>query len=130
MKFESAFNLVVYCAPGPANPRIEEDSREIVRTHSPINPKGPLGYLVLHPPDFQRLWSAVNGGEGLGAAYEVLPYLGPRAAQFVGRVDEFLFGWIGARDTPHGRVLLLQVFPRPHTLRARGKRLDAADDAG
>ncbi|HUG91433.1 MAG TPA: hypothetical protein VML55_11395 [Planctomycetaceae bacterium] len=34
-------------------------------------------------------------------------------------LDDFIFGWVGdGQDPEHGRVLLLQVIPRPH-LRAQ-----------
>jgi len=42
--------------------------------------------------------------------------LGPSAKQFIGRTDDFVFGWIGGSDQQYGDVLLLQIIPQPHLL--------------
>jgi predicted RND superfamily exporter protein len=61
----------------------------------------------------------VERGDALGTAYAVLPFLGPGAIQFIGRVDDFIFGWVGTKDEVWGELLLLEVIPRPHLLAAR-----------
>ena len=123
MKMESALDGVIYREPGPAGRKIERRSRKLVAQLSAWRP-GTLGYLVLHEADFDRLWDGVAGGDMLGAAFEVLPFLGPDAAHFVGRIEDFTFGWIGHIDEQFGRVLLLQVIPQPHMIRLR----DAMDN--
>jgi hypothetical protein len=78
-----------------------------------------LGYVTLVESDFDRLRNGVERGDALGTAYAVLPFLGPGAKQFIGRVDDFIFGWMGAKDEVWGEVLLLEIIPRPHLLAAR-----------
>lgn len=75
-----------------------------------------MGYLTLREPDFGRLWDGVDRGDAYGTAWAVLGLLGPGAAQFIGRVEDFVFGWTGGPDEEYGNVLLLQVIPRPHML--------------
>jgi len=62
---------------------------------------------------------AIESHAALGTAYAVLPFLGPGAIQFIGRVDDFIFGWVGTKDEVWGELLLLEVIPRPHLLAAR-----------
>lgn len=116
---EAALNVAVFRKPGPGDDRLEAESRRLVEAKSPA-PKGPLGYMVLHEPDFDRLWNGVEAGDMLGAAFNVLQFLGPEAQFFIGRTDDFVFGWVGHEEPALGRVLLLQVIPQPHLRRRRG----------
>jgi hypothetical protein len=111
---EPAFSLVVYRNPGPDASAIVIHAQIVVGTRSPWGTGGGLGYLTLVESDFDRLWDGVDRGDALGTAYSVLSFLGPSAEQFIGREDEFIFGWIGGADEHYGNVLLLQIIPRPH----------------
>jgi hypothetical protein len=119
---ELALNIVIYREPGPDDAVIESESAALVEQRSACGLGGALGYLVLVGSDFDRLWKGVDAGDALGTAYSVLPFLGPDGEQFVGREKDFIFGWVGADDTPHGRVLLLQVIARPHMVALRRAR--------
>ncbi|HOK77177.1 MAG TPA: hypothetical protein PLW35_05575 [Verrucomicrobiota bacterium] len=111
---EPAANVVVYRNPGPDECDIAEHARKIVEANAPWGSGGGLGYLTLVESDFDRLWDGVDRGDTYGTAFSVLRFLGPLFQQFVGRTDDFLFGWIGGEDRKYGKVLLLQIVPRPH----------------
>lgn len=115
---EAALNVAVFRMPGPEHDRIEQEAKRLIDVQSPA-PEGWFGYLTLHASDFDRLWDGVSAGDSIGAAFDVLPHLGPEAAAFVGRIEDFIFGWVGHEDATWGRVLLLQVIPRPHMFRRR-----------
>jgi hypothetical protein len=123
MKFEPALNVVVYPEPGP-EPDIEEDARAFLERKNVSGPGGGLGYLVLESADFDRLWGGVDNGDALGTAAAVLHFLGRNAAQFIGRPEDFVYGWVGADDWHQGRALLLQIIPRPHMVGARRAELN------
>ena len=112
-------NVVVYSAPGPPDAEIERHALEVVRRKSVGGTGGGTGYLVLVPDDMNRLWGGVEAGDALGTAFSVLRFLGPGAEQFIGREEDFVYGWVGEEDSTYGRILLLQIFPRPHMLAAR-----------
>lgn len=75
-----------------------------------------MAYITFVESDFDRLWNGVDRGDAYGTAFSVLPFLGPGAEQFIGREDDFIFGWIGGEDAQYGNVLLLQIIPQPHLL--------------
>ena len=114
-----AFQVVVYRAPGPDDSTIESHARSVVERLSACRTRGGLGYVTLVTSDFDRLWNGVECGDALGTAGSVLAYLGPGAAQFIGREDDFNFRWIGATNTSWGEVLLLEVILRPPLPAAR-----------
>jgi hypothetical protein len=113
---EPALNVVVYRNPGPDDGTIEIHAKAIVKARSPGGAGGGLGYITLVESDFDRLWDGVNRGDTLGTAYSVLIFLGPSAEQFIGRDEDFIFGWIGGEDEQYGKVLSLQIIPRRHLL--------------
>lgn len=114
-----ALSVVVYRNPGPDDDTIERHAAILVETCSPGPLGGTLGYITFVESDFDRLWAGIDAGDALGTAYSVLPVLGAGGAQFVGRADDFLIGWIGRSDQEYGNVLVLQIFPRPHLLTTR-----------
>ena len=114
-----ALHVVVYRAPGPDDNEIQAHADRVATRNSACQIREALGYITLMESDFDRLYQGVERGDALGTAYAVLPFLGPGAIQFVGRVDDFIFGWIGTTDDVWGEVLLLEVIPRPHLLAAR-----------
>jgi len=124
MTDQPAFSVVVYCEPGPDDAMIAAHARTVLEAHSrlrkaqrePGDAEGGLGYVTFVASDFEQLWDGVDRGDALGTAYAVLRFLGPTAEQFIGRVDDFMFGWIGGEDKEYGNVLLLQIFPRSHLL--------------
>jgi hypothetical protein len=114
-----ALHVVVYRAPGPDDNEIKVHADSIATRNSACHTREALGYVTLVESDFDRLRNGVERGDALGTAYAVLPFLGPGAKQFIGRVDDFIFGWMGAKDEVWGEVLLLEIIPRPHLLAAR-----------
>ncbi len=112
----AALSVVVYRNPGPDDDTIGMHAEAIVKSLSAAPWGGGLGYITFVESDFDRLWAGVDRGDGLGTAYAVLPFLGPRGSQFIGRVEDFLIGWIGHTDQTYGNLLLLQIFPRAHML--------------
>jgi hypothetical protein len=118
MQCEPALNVVVYPEPGPEGD-IEQHARDFLERKHVSGTGGGLGYLVLVVADFDRLWAGVDNGDALGTAAAVLHFLGSNAAQFIGRPQDFVYGWVGADDEPQGRTLLLQIIPRPHLVAAR-----------
>lgn len=116
---DPAINVVVYAEPGPSDAKIERHSRIIVKRQSTCGTGGGLSYLVLHRDDFGRIWAGVDCGDAFGTAAAVLQFLGPDATQFIGRHDDFIYGWVGDDQDKYGRVLLLQIIPRPHVIAAR-----------
>ena len=115
----AALSVVVYRNPGPDDDTIGMHAEAIVQSFSAAPRGGALGYITFVESDFDRLWAGVDGGDGLGTAYSVLPSLGPGGSQFVGRVEDFLIGWIGHSDETYDKLLLLQIFPRQHMLTTR-----------
>jgi hypothetical protein len=113
-----ALHVVVYRAPGPDDNEIKTHADTVAARHTACRKREALGYVTLVETDFDRLHNGVKRGDALGTAYSVLPLLGPGAKQFVGRVDDFIFGWIGTQDEVWGDVLLLEVIPRRHMLAA------------
>ncbi len=111
-----AFNVVVYRNPGPEESAIEAHAQSVVAARSPGGTGGGLGYITFVESDFDRLWNGVDRGDVYGTAYSVLRFLGPSAEQFIGRKDDFIWGWIGVEDAKYGNVLLLQIIPQPHLL--------------
>lgn len=112
-----ALNVVVYRSPGPSDEEIERHAAALVKRKTACGLGGGLGYVTLVEADFDRLWGGVDRGDALGTAAAVLQFLGPDAQQFIGRVDDFIFGWVGTDDDEeYDRVLLLQIIPRPHML--------------
>lgn len=109
-------NVVVYRNPGPDESDIDEHVEEYVKAHSMYGIGGALGYLTLVESDFDRLWDGVDRGDAYGTAFSVLPFLGPPFDQFVGRIDDFIFGWRGGEDPRYGKILLLQIVPQRHTI--------------
>jgi|GEM_PF-1945686 hypothetical protein len=109
-----AANVVVYRNPGPDECDIAEHAKRVVELNSLWGKGGGMGYLTLVESDFDRLWDGVDRGDAFGTAFSVLPFLGPKFEQFVGRIDDFMFGWIGGEDPQYGKVLLLQIVPRRH----------------
>jgi hypothetical protein len=107
--------VVVYRNPGPDDNTIETHAQTVAR-QCPTSTGGGLGYVTLVESDFDRMWDGVNRGDTFGPAYGVLRLLGPKAQQFIGRQDDFIFGWIGERDKEYGNVLLLQIVPQPHMI--------------
>ena len=75
---------------------------------------GALGYLTLETDDFDRVRKGVDAGDTTGTAAAVLHFLGPEVRQFIGRSQDFAFDWTGEDETEFGRVMLLQITPRPH----------------
>jgi hypothetical protein len=118
MQTEPALNVVVYPEPGPEGD-IEQHARDFLNRKQVSGTGGGLGYLVLEAADFDRLWTGVDNADLLGTAAAVLHFLGDNAAQFIGRPDDFVYGWVGDEDAQRGRTLLLQIVPRPHLLAAR-----------
>lgn len=114
-----ALLVVVYRAPGPDDDEIQSHASSVAARHSTCRIRESLGYLTLVASDFDRIWKGVDRGDGLGTAYAVLPFLGPGAEQFIGRIDDFTFGWVSATDESWGDVLVLEVIPRPHMLADR-----------
>jgi hypothetical protein len=119
MRVEPVLNVVVYRSPGPGDESIEREAAEFVSQKSTCGLGGGLGYLVLVASDFDRLWDGVDAGDARGTAYAVLHFLGPDATEYVERQDDFIVGWVGDDKTEYGRVLLLQIIPRPHLLARR-----------
>jgi hypothetical protein len=119
MNHEPALNVVVYPQPGPDEP-IEKHAYDVLVRKNVSGTGGGLGYLVLVAADFERLWAGVNNGDALGTAAAVLHHLGGGARHFIGRSEDFIYGWVGDDDPQEGRTLLLQVVPRPH-MRAPGR---------
>ena len=120
-----AINVVVYRAPGPDDDRIDSLSAGFVERKTVCPLGGALGYLVLEPADFDRVWNGVDAGDALGTADAVLYFLGPDAGQFMDRTEDFIYGWVGADDEPEfERVLLLQVVPRPHLVEMMRRRIE------
>ena len=113
-----ALHVVVYRAPGPDDGAIAAHARGVVARHSACRVNEGVGYLTLVAPDFDRVWKGVERGDALGTAFAVLPFLGPGAKQFIGREDDFIFGWMSVSDDSWGDMLLLEVIPRPHVLAA------------
>ncbi|MFQ5732072.1 MAG: hypothetical protein ACE5KM_08960 [Planctomycetaceae bacterium] len=112
-----ALNLVVYRSPGPDDDRIQNHAAETVKRCTTCGLGGGLGYLTLVESDFDRLWGGVDRGDALGTAASVLRFMGESAEQFIGRVDDFVYGWVGDdQDEEFGNILLLQIIPRPHML--------------
>ena len=116
MNERPGLNVVVYRNPGPDEHEIAAHAKSVLASRSPWGTGGGLGYITFVESDFDRLWNGVDRGDALGTAYSVLPFLGPSAEQFIGRADDFIFGWIGGEDAQYGNVLLLQVIPRSHLL--------------
>lgn len=114
----AALSVVVYRNPGPDDDTIGMHAESIVKSFSSSRGGG-VGYITFVESDFDRLWAGVDSGDGLGTAYAVLPFLGPRGSQFIGRVEDFLIGWIGHTDPTYGKLLLLQIYPRSHMLATR-----------
>lgn len=119
MQHAPALNVVVYCEPGPADEDIDRHAARFVEAKSVVPLGGGLGYLVLVPSDFERLWEGVDSGDAMGAAASVLRFLGPETRPFIARPDVFIYGWVGDDQTDQGRVLLLQVIPREPPTRHR-----------
>ncbi len=120
-----AINVVVFRLPGPDDDRIEELSAKFVERKTVCPLGGGLGYLVLQPDDFDRVWAGVDAGDALGTADAVLYHLGPEARPFMHRSEDFIYGWVGADDEPEfERVLLLQVVPRPHLVEMMRRRAE------
>src|SRR5712691_8548029 len=115
---EPALNVVVYPAPGPEGD-IEQHARDFLTRKNVSGTGGGLGYLVLVATDFDRLWAGVAKADALGTAAAVLHHLGGNSRQFIGRPEDFIYGWVGDEDPQEGRALLLQIIPRPHMLAAR-----------
>ena len=113
-----ALNVVVYRAPGPDDNAIGGHTDSIVAKHTACRSNEGIGYLTLVASDFDRLWKGVERGDALGTAFCVLAFLGPSAELFIGREDDFIFGWNGLMDEAWGDVLLLEIIPRPHMLAA------------
>ena len=111
-----AMNVVVYRNPGPDDNAIEAHAMCVLASRSPWGTGGGLSYITFVESDFDRLWQGVDRGDAYGTAYSVLSFLGPGAEQFIGRADDFIFGWIGGEDAQYGNVLLLQIIPQPHLL--------------
>ena len=118
MQADPALNVVVYPEPGPEGD-IEQHARDFLKRKHVSGTGGGLGYLVLVAADFDRLWTGVANVDVVGTAAAVLHFLGGNAAQFIGRPADFVYGWVGDEDAQQGRVLLLQIVPRPHLLAAR-----------
>lgn len=120
-----AINVVVFRLPGPDDDRIEKMSADFVERKTVCPLGGGLGYLVLQPDDFDRVWAGVDAGDALGTADAVLYHLGPNARPFMHRSEDFIYGWVGADDEPEfERVLLLQVVPRPHLVEMMRRRTE------
>ena len=120
-----AINVVVFRAPGPDDDRIDSLSTDFVERKTVCPLGGGLGYLVLEPDDFDRVWNGVDAGDALGTADAALYFLGPDAHQFMDRSKDFIYGWVGADDEPEfERVLLLQVVPRPHLVEMMQRRVE------
>ena len=49
----------------------------------------------------------------------MLHHLGGNSRQFIGRPEDFIYGWVGDEDPQEGRALPLQIIPRPHMRAAR-----------
>lgn len=112
MQLVPVLNVVVYREPGPADEDIDRHAARFVEAKSVVPLGGGLGYLVLVPSDFDRLWDGVDAGDAMGTAANVLRFLGPETRQFIARPEVFMYGWVGDDQTDQGRVLLLQVIPR------------------
>ena len=120
-----AISVVVFRAPGPNDDRIEELSADFVERKTVCPLGGGLGYLVLEPDDFDRVWAGVDAGDAYGTADAVLYHLGPDARPFMHRSEDFIYGWVGADDEPDfERVLLLQVVPQPHLVEMMRRRAE------
>ncbi len=121
-----AINVVVFRSPGPDDDRIESLSADFVERKTVCPLGGGLGFLVLQPDDFDRVWAGVDAGDALGTASACLFHLGQNAHQFIDRSEDFIYGWVGADDEPEfHRVLLLQVVPRPHLIEMMRRRAEA-----
>ena len=114
MPHEPALNVVVYPSPGPDDATIEEHARKFVVRKNVSGTGGGLGHLVLVEADFERLWAGVSRGDALGTVAAVLHHVGGNSRQFIGRPEDFIYGWVGDDDPKEGRALLLQIIPRPH----------------
>ncbi len=120
-----AINVVVFRFSGPEDDRIEKLSADFVERKTVCPLGGGLGYLVLQPDDFDRVWAGVDAGDAFGTADAVLYHLGPDVRQFMHRSEDFIYGWVGADDEPEfERVLLLQVVPRPHLVEMMKRRAE------
>jgi hypothetical protein len=120
---EVALNVVVYPEPGPDGD-IEEHARAFLNRKALSGTEGGLGYLVLVKTDFDRIWDGLNKGDALGTAAAVLHHVGGNAHQFIGRPNDFIYGWVGDDDPKEGRALLLQVVARPHMVAARRAQMN------
>jgi hypothetical protein len=105
-------SLVVFRAPGPAESKLVAAAAQVRQLKSSHGPAFEEGYVVLESDDFDRLWNGLEAGDALGAAFEILPMVGPEGAALVDRLEEFTYGWIGEDKSPYGRVLLLEVLPQ------------------
>ncbi len=110
----AALSVVIYRNPGPDDNTVGMHAEAVVKMHSAGQRGECLRHITFVESDFDRLWAGVDKGDGLGTAYAVLPFLGPRGSQFVGRVEDFTIGWFGHSDEVYGNILLLQIFPRRH----------------
>ena len=120
-----ALNVVVFRAPGPADDQLDDLSADFTERKTVCPLGGGLGYLVLEPVDFDRIWTGVSDGDAQGTADAVLHFLGPNAQQFISRSEDFVYGWVGADDEPiYERVLLLQIIPRPHMIEMMRRRTE------
>lgn len=55
----------------------------------------------------------------MDTASVVFQFLGLNTQDLISREDDFVYGRFGGADDEYGRVLLLQIIPRPHLLAAR-----------
>lgn len=111
-----ALSVVVFGEPGPPEAETNAYIAAFVQRHSAWTPGGALGHVVLTRSDFAEVWQELERGDLLGSAFSILHCLGADGQQFIGRIGEFLYGWVGQDHTPYGRALLLQVVPQPDTL--------------
>ncbi len=124
MLTESAFNVVVYKEPGPTPAEIMGNAKRQLKIHSRCDKDGGLGYLTYHHCCFEIIYNGIEQGDTLPTAYASLYHLGPVAQQFINCPEDFIYEWMGIEDKRHGRILLLQVIPLPHTIAAFYARLN------
>lgn len=111
-----ALSVVVYRFPGPEDDEILNHAADVASGYCRERPIDGLGYLTLVESDFDRLYSGLERGDAIGAAFSVLSILGPSTLKFIENSDDFIFGWISISDRQYGEALLLQILQRPPLL--------------
>ena len=116
LREETVFQVEIYRNPWPDNWEAHTGIFPATKSRARTTK---LMLLTLFEPDFDILLRGIQSVDLFKMANSVLRLLGPEGRQYMGRTDDYIYGWNEETHEKYGTVILLEITAREHKLSIR-----------